>query len=375
MSDSFAASFSAGDYRFMARAMQLAWRGRFTAHPNPRVGCVIVRGDNVIGEGWHQQSGKPHAEINALAAIEGDAKGATAYVTLEPCCHTGKTPPCTDALIAAGIAEVVVAMPDPHPNVAGSGLAALKMAQIKVRTGLLAEEAIKLNRGFLSRVNRGRPWLRLKIATSLDGATAMANSQSQWITGAEARADVQCFRAASGAVLTGIGTVLADDPSLTVRDKSLTESQPDRVILDSRLRMPKAAIMLTLPGLTRIFCTDDSKRASLEVAGATVHKCAGRHGEVDPAIVLRMLGELEINDLFVEAGRSLSGSLLSAGLVDELVIYQAPHIMGSETRGMFETPAWKNLDQRLELNVVDVRQFGRDTRIIAFPATETQATR
>lgn len=374
VSDNSAASFSAGDYRFMARAMQLAWRGRFTAHPNPRVGCVIVRGDRIVGEGWHQRSGEGHAEINALASIDGDAKGATAYVTLEPCSHTGKTPPCTDALIAAGIAEVVVAMPDPHPKVAGSGIAALQRARISVRSGLMAAEAGQLNRGYLSRVSRGRPWLRLKIASSLDGGTAMANGESQWITGSEARADVQRFRAASGAVLTGIGTVLADDPSLTVRDRSLTDAQPDRVILDSRLRMPKAAVMLTLPGRTRIFCTDDSKRASLEAAGATVHKCAGRRGEVDPASVLKILGELEINDLFVEAGRSLSGSLLSAGLVDELVIYQAPHIMGSETRGMFETPAWKNLDQRLALDVIDVRQFGRDTRIIALPATKKQAT-
>lgn len=372
VSDNVEMSFNEADCRFMARALQLAARGRYTTHPNPRVGCVIVRNGKIIGEGWHRKAGEAHAEIDALAAIDGDAKGATAYVTLEPCSHHGKTPPCTDALIAAGIAEVVVAMPDPHPRVSGTGIAALQDAKIGVRTGLMAAAAQKLNEGFLSRVNRGRPWLRLKIASSLDGATAMANGESQWITGAEARADVQRFRAASGAVLTGIGTVLADDPSLTVRDKALSADQPDRVILDSKLRMPRAAIMLTLPGRTRVFCVDDSKRSALEEAGATVHKCASRKGEVDTTAVLKTLGDLEINDVFVEAGRALSGSLLSAGLVDELVIYQAPHIMGSETRGMFDTPAWTNLDQRLELDVIDVRQFGRDTRIIARPSIATE---
>lgn len=368
VSDNVETSFTAADSRFMARALQLASRGQYTTRPNPRVGCVIVRDGKVIGEGWHRKAGEAHAEIDALASVAGDARGATAYVTLEPCSHHGRTPPCTDALISTGIAEVIAAMPDPNPKVSGDGLGTLEKAGIKIRCGLMAAEATKLNQGYLSRVTRGRPWLRVKIATSLDGATAMANGQSQWITGPEARSDVQRYRAASGAVLTGIGTVLADDPSLTVRDKSLTTEQPDRVILDSKLRMPKAAIMLTLPGRTRVFCVDDSHRATLEEAGATVHKCAGKKGEVDAAAVLKMLGDLEINDVFVEAGRVLSGSLLSSGLVDELVIYQAAHIMGSETRGMFETPAWTTLDQRLELDIIDVRRFGRDTRIVAYPS-------
>jgi diaminohydroxyphosphoribosylaminopyrimidine deaminase / 5-amino-6-(5-phosphoribosylamino)uracil reductase len=359
--------FTAGDCRFMARAIQLAWRGRFTAHPNPRVGCVIVRNDRIIGEGWHVRTGEAHAEINALAAVDGDARGATAYVTLEPCAHHGKTPPCAEALVAAGIREVIFSMQDPHPKVAGSGRQALLKAGIAVRSGLMAAEAARLNEGFLSRVTRRRPWLRLKIATSLDGCTAMSDGQSQWISGPEARTDVQRFRAASGAVLTGIGTVLADDPSLTVRDRSLASRQPGRVVLDSRLRMPRAAIMLTLPGETHVFCVDDGNRAVLEDAGASVHKCAGKNGEVDAAEVLGKLAEMEINDVFVEAGRVLSGSLLTSGLVDELVIYQAPHIMGSETRGMFDTPAWTGLQDRLELDYVDVRRFGRDTRIIARP--------
>jgi diaminohydroxyphosphoribosylaminopyrimidine deaminase/5-amino-6-(5-phosphoribosylamino)uracil reductase len=231
----------------------------------------------------------------------------------------------------------------------------------------MAAEAAKLNEGFLSRITRGRPWLRLKIAASIDGCTAMADGQSQWITGTAARADVQRFRAASGAVMTGIGTVLADDPSLTVRDPSLTDRQPDRVILDSRLKMPRAAVMLTLPGRTSLFCIDDAKRAPLEKAGATIHKCASNNGEVDLSAVLQMLAKAQINDVFVEAGRVLSGSLLASGLVDELVIYQAPHIMGSETRGMVNTPGWTSLEHRLELEFVDVRRFGRDTRIIARP--------
>lgn len=365
MSETSRTGFDAADSRFMARALQLAWRGRYTAHPNPRVGCVLVEDGKIIGEGWHQRTGEAHAETIALAAAGSTAKGASAYVTLEPCSHHGKTPPCSDALIAAGVSEVVIAMQDPFPKVAGSGVAALQKAGVAVRCGLMAAEAEKLNEGFISRVTRGRPFLRLKIAASLDGCTAMADGQSQWITGAEARADVQRFRAASGAVITSVNTVMADDPSLTVRDKSLTDLQPLRVILDSRLRMPVTACMLTLPGRTAIYCIDDNRRQAVEAAGATVHKCAANDGRVDLTEVLRELGKLQINDVLVEAGRHLAGSLLSAGLVDELVIYQAPHLMGSETRGMFETPDWLKLEQRIDLDIIDVRKFGRDTRIIA----------
>ncbi len=365
MSETSRTGFNAADSRFMGRALQLAWRGRYTAHPNPRVGCVLAKGGEIVGEGWHQKTGEAHAEAIALATAGSSAKGASAFVTLEPCSHHGKTPPCTDALIAAGVSEVVIAMQDPFPKVAGSGMKALQNAGIAVRCGLMVAEAEKLNAGFVSRVVRGRPFLRLKIAASLDGCTAMSDGQSQWITGAEARADVQRFRAASGAVMTGIGTVMADDPSLTVRDRTLTELQPLRVILDSRLRMPLSACMLTLPGQTAIFCSDDSRRRAVETAGATVQKCAASDGRVDLAEVLRELGRRQVNDVLVEAGRHLAGSLLAAGLVDELVIYQAPHIMGSETRGMVITPDWLKLEQRLDLDFVDVRKFGRDTRIIA----------
>lgn len=365
MSETARTAFDAADGRFMARAMQLAWRGRYTAHPNPRVGCVLVKSGKIIGEGWHHKTGEAHAEIIALVAAGSSAKGASAYVTLEPCSHHGKTPPCSDALIAAGVAEVVIAMQDPFPKVAGSGVHALQEAGIAVRCGLMATEAEKLNEGFVSRVQRGRPFTRLKIAASLDGRTAMSDGQSQWISGAEARADVQRFRAASGAVMTGVGTVMADDPSMTVRDKNLTDLQPLRVIIDSRLRMPLSACMLTLPGQTTIFCIDDGRRLQVEKAGATVHKCAASDGRVNLAEVLKELGKRQINDVLVEAGQHLAGSLLSAGLVDELVIYQAPHIMGSETRGMFVTPDWLKLEQRLDLDIIDVRKFGRDTRIIA----------
>jgi diaminohydroxyphosphoribosylaminopyrimidine deaminase/5-amino-6-(5-phosphoribosylamino)uracil reductase len=229
----------------------------------------------------------------------------------------------------------------------------------------MAADAEKLNEGFISRVRRGRPFVRLKIAASLDGCTAMSDGQSQWISGAEARADVQRFRAASGAIMTGVGTVMADDPSMTVRDNTLTDLQPLRVILDSRLRMPLSACMLTLPGQTAIFCIEDERRLAVEQTGATVHKCAASDGRVDLTEVLRELGKQQINDVLVEAGRHLAGSLLSAGLIDELVIYQAPHIMGSETRGMFVTPDWLKLEQRIDLDIIDVRKFGRDTRLIA----------
>lgn len=365
MSDSSRTGFDAADSRFMARAMQLAWRGRYTAHPNPRVGCVLVKSGKIVGEGWHRKTGEAHAEIAALAAAGNSASGASAYVTLEPCSHHGKTPPCSDALIQAGISEVIIAMQDPFPKVAGSGIAALTRAGVPVRSGLMAAEAQKLNEGFISRLRHRRPFVRLKIAASLDGCTSMKDGQSQWITGAEARSDVQRFRAASGAIMTGVGSVLADDPSLTVRDKDLTDLQPLRVILDSRLRMPLSACMLTLPGETAVFCVDDTRRKVVEAAGAAVHKCTASNGQVDLAEVLQELADRQVNDVLVEAGPLLAGALLTSGLVDELVIYQAPHIMGSQTRGMFLTPQWLKLEQRIELDIVDMRKFGRDTRIIA----------
>jgi diaminohydroxyphosphoribosylaminopyrimidine deaminase/5-amino-6-(5-phosphoribosylamino)uracil reductase len=362
--------FTSADHEFMALALRLARRGVYTAHPNPRVGCVIVNAGEVVGAGWHRKTGEAHAEINALAAAGDQANGGTAYVTLEPCSHHGKTPPCVEALIEAGVARVIAAMGDPNPSVAGSGIDALENAGIKVGTGLLQADARKLNEGFVSRLERARPFTRLKIAASLDGRTAMATGESRWITGEAARRDVQRLRAASGAVMTGIATAIADDPSLNVRDETIENDdiQPLRVILDSKLKMPPSARMLNLPGSTAIFCIDDSNRQALEDVGADIHAVPGAAGQADLLSVLRKLAELEINDVLVEAGPSLAGSLLSAGLVDELVIYQAPHIMGSETRGMVATPEWRALEQRQALEIVDVRKFGQDIRITARPA-------
>ena len=359
--------FTATDSAHMARALRLAWRGRFSAHPNPRVGCTIVREGRVVGEGWHEIAGGPHAEIVALTEAGERAGGATVYLTLEPCAHHGKTPPCADALISAGVSTVVAAMADPYPEVSGKGFAALQAAGIEVRTGLLENEARRLNEGYLSRVERARPFLRLKIAASLDGGTAMLSGESRWITGPEARIDVQRLRAASGAVLTGVGTVLDDDPSLTVREPGLCASQPMRVIVDTRLRTPPDAKLLGLPGQTLVFCSDSRKRGGLERAGATVIELPERNGRVCVGNALEDLAGRGINDVLAECGPTLAGSLLADGLVDELVIYQSPHIMGSETRSMFNTPDWRSLNDRRSLEIIDVRRVGGDTRITARP--------
>ncbi|MBT8077232.1 MAG: bifunctional diaminohydroxyphosphoribosylaminopyrimidine deaminase/5-amino-6-(5-phosphoribosylamino)uracil reductase RibD [Gammaproteobacteria bacterium] len=351
----------------MGHALQLARRGQYTAHPNPRVGCVIVRDGKMVGSGWHREAGTEHAEIHALNEAGSTAEGATVYVTLEPCAHHGRTPPCCDALIAAGVARVVAAMEDPFKKVSGKGLKALRRAGIEVSCGLLRNAAAAMNEGFISRVERGRPFVRLKVACSLDGCTAMADGHSQWITGPQARADVQRLRAASGAILTGIGTVLADDPSLTVREPDLVSRQPLRVIADSRLRMPPSACMLELPGETLVFCINDENRQALEARGATVC-CMSGAGQLSLAGVLQELGKLDVNDLLVEAGQTLAGTLLTEELVDELVIYQAPHIMGSETRGMFSTPLWEGLEQKMALSISDMRRVGADMRITARPA-------
>ncbi|MGI9224395.1 MAG: bifunctional diaminohydroxyphosphoribosylaminopyrimidine deaminase/5-amino-6-(5-phosphoribosylamino)uracil reductase RibD [Woeseiaceae bacterium] len=358
-------AFSAAESAHMARAMQLAARGRYTAHPNPMVGCVLVHDDDIVGEGWHEVAGAAHAEVNALNAAGDRAAGATAFVTLEPCAHEGKTPPCAPALIDAGIAAAVVAMQDPFPAVGGKGIAALESAGISVRKGLMGDAAATLNQGFLSRVQRGRPYVRVKVGASLDGAIAMSSGESQWITGPEARADVQRLRARSGAVLTGIGTVLADDPSLNVRDEDLDTAgrQPLRAVLDSGLRMPLSAGMLALPGTTVVYCADDGNRQSLVDAGANVVKVGTENDFVDAAAVLADLARREINDVLVEAGPTITGELLSQHLVDELVIYQAPHIMGSETMTMFRTPGWQALSDRLTVEIADVRRVGRDIRV------------
>ncbi|MDJ0813904.1 MAG: bifunctional diaminohydroxyphosphoribosylaminopyrimidine deaminase/5-amino-6-(5-phosphoribosylamino)uracil reductase RibD [Woeseiaceae bacterium] len=358
---------ASSDSAYMAQALRLAENGLYTAMPNPIVGCVIVKDGKVVGEGWHRVAGEAHAEINALEAAGEDARGATAYVTLEPCAHHGKTPPCAEALVAAGVVDVVIGVRDPHPAVDGRGIRILEEAGINVRSGILADDTERQLEGFLSRVTRSRPFVRLKMACSLDGCIAMSSGESQWITGPEARSDVQRLRARSGAVLTGIGTVLADDPSLTVRDPAIDSGgrQPLRVVLDDNLRMPLAAEMLALPGETLVYCTSDANREALVEAGAEVVKVGAREGRVDAAAVLSDLAVREINDVLVEAGPVLAGGLVSEDLVDELVIYQAPHIMGSETRGMFRTPTWTALSDRRRLDIIDSCQVGPDTRITA----------
>ena len=360
-------AFSDADCGHMARALKLASRGQYSAHPNPMVGCVIVNDGAVVGEGWHQRTGEAHAEINALAAAGDKARGATAYVTLEPCAHHGKTPPCANALAVAGIARVIAAVQDPFPEVAGRGLAALKAAGIETEVGLMRVPAEMLNAGYIVRITRGRPRLRVKVAASIDGAIAMKSGESQWISGAEAREDVQHLRARSGAILTGIGTVLADDPSLNVRLPASTFSglQPLRVVLDSDLRMPVRAAMLDLSGETLVCCVGQPDTGPLESAGAEVRSFGDAGAKVDVSRVLAELAGRGVNDVLVEAGPGLTGHLLEQKLVDELVIYQAPHIMGSETRTMFQTPSWLRLADRKSLEISDVRRFGDDTRITA----------
>jgi diaminohydroxyphosphoribosylaminopyrimidine deaminase/5-amino-6-(5-phosphoribosylamino)uracil reductase len=355
------------DNAFMTQALRLAENGLYTAMPNPVVGCVIVNGDAVVGEGWHEVAGEDHAEIRALKAAGDRARGATVYVTLEPCAHHGKTPPCAEALVNAGVAEVVIGLRDPNPEVDGRGIGILEEAGIRVRSGVQAGEVRRQLEGFLKRITRGWPFVRLKMACSLDGCIAMASGESQWITGPEARADVQRFRARSGAIMTGIGTVLADDPSLTVRDPAIDTGgrQPLRVVLDNQLRMPLSAEMLALPGGTILYCIRAADRQPLIDAGAEVVKVGGRAGHVDARAVLEDLGSRGVNETLVEAGPELAGALITDDLVDELVIYQAPHIMGSETKGMFRTPDWTALSDRRSLDIIDTCQVGPDTRITA----------
>jgi len=363
--------FTADDHRYMARALRLAARGLYTTDPNPRVGCVLVREGQVVGEGWHERAGEGHAEINALRQAGEQAAGATAYVTLEPCCHHGRTPPCSQALLAAGVMRVVAAMPDPNPQVAGNGLAELAAAGVATDSGLLATEAEQLNPGFVMRMRHGRPWVRCKLAMSLDGRTAMQNGESRWITGEAARRDVHRLRARSSAIMTGIGTILADDPSLTVRlegDDAVPFLQPLRVIIDSRLRIPSTAKLLDLPGETLILTGSAaaSREALLARPGVSVVTLPlDTDGRLDLRAVLRYLGGTGINELHVEAGAVLCGALLAGRMVDELVIYLAPHLMGDAARGLFVLPGLQHMAQRIALAIQEVRAVGRDLRITA----------
>jgi diaminohydroxyphosphoribosylaminopyrimidine deaminase/5-amino-6-(5-phosphoribosylamino)uracil reductase len=362
--------FTADDHRYMARALHLAERGLYTTDPNPRVGCVLVLDGAVVGEGWHERAGGPHAEIAALRQAGEQAVGATAYVTLEPCCHQGRTPPCTDALIKAGVEQVVAAMEDPNPQVAGNGLRRLQEAGFKVRVGVLAAEAERLNPGFVMRMRQGRPWVRCKLAMSLDGRTAMASGESQWITGSEARRDVQHLRARSSAIMSGIETVLADDPSLTVRLEQEAGSrvrQPLRVVLDSRLRLSPQARLLGLPGETLIITGEDDmeRKGRLAREDVSVITLPLVDGRLELSAVMRYLGRMEINEVHVESGATLSGALLQARLVDELVVYLAPHLMGDTARGLFSLPGLEQMDERIALSINDIRAVGRDWRITA----------
>lgn len=367
---------SAVDRIHMARAMLLAARGLNGTSPNPRVGCVIAQAETVVGEGWHRQAGGPHAEVYALQAAGDKARGATAYVTLEPCCHQGRTPPCSEALRKAGIRRVVYAAQDPNPQVNGGGGKALLAAGVEVSSGLLAAESERLNAGFFMRMRRGRPMVRCKIAVSLDGRTALANGHSQWITAEPARLDVQRLRARSSAVLTGIGTVLADDPLLNVRGQTdEVNRQPLRVILDSAFRMPADARLLSVPGEVLVFGAGSTERkAVLEARGARVEVLASADGHVSLAAVMQRLAELQVNELLVEAGPLLNGALVNAGLVDELIVYQAAHILGSAARGMFEIPPLQAMNERPAFELLDVRRVGTDLRLTYRPATTEKGT-
>ena len=368
----------------MAEAIALAWRGLYTTHPNPRVGCVVVKDDNIVGRGWHQIAGEGHAEVNALAQAGAAAHGATVYVSLEPCSHHGKTPPCAEALVRAGVAKVIGAMEDPNPSVSGRGYQILQQAGIETQSGLLQEQAQQLNPGFVKRMQTGLPWVTVKSAMSVDGRTAMADGESKWITGPAARADVQRYRARVEAIITGVETVLADDPALTVRPdmwaqesldpndqtvwswpKGFEPIQPIRVVLDSQLRTPLDAKILTQSGQTWIACCEkqEEKAKQLEGRGARVLVLpADKEGRVDLLALLKRLAEAEVNEVLVEAGAGVAGAFVEQKQVDQWVCYMAPKLMGSRAKPVLNLPSIQSMDQALDLHLSDVRKVGRDVR-------------
>jgi diaminohydroxyphosphoribosylaminopyrimidine deaminase/5-amino-6-(5-phosphoribosylamino)uracil reductase len=346
----------------MAQALRLAGNGLYTTTPNPRVGCVIVNDDEVVGQGWHVQAGADHAEIIALKQAGDRARGATCYVTLEPCIHTGKTPPCTPALLGAGISRIVTAMIDPNPRVAGKGLQQLEAAGVTVSNGLMEKSARALNPGFIKRMTEGLPYVRCKLAISLDGKIALNNGNSKWITAETARKDAQQLRAQSCAIMTGIGTVLADDPMLTVRDIDTLSRQPVRVIIDRHLRMPTSAKLLNPPGQVLIFTSSDDTVKQQQLTAS--HVCLVRlESSAFLQDCLRYLAEKhEINELLIEAGPGLSGSLIHAGLVDELVVYQAPVLLGDKAKSMLALPEISGINEGIRMLLTDVRAVGTDMR-------------
>jgi diaminohydroxyphosphoribosylaminopyrimidine deaminase/5-amino-6-(5-phosphoribosylamino)uracil reductase len=357
-------AFSTLDQAMMQRALALAERGLVTTTPNPRVGCVIAQGERVVGEGWHARAGLAHAEANALAEAGEAARGATVYLTLEPCNHHGRTPPCAEALVTAGVARVVCAMRDPNPA-AAHGADRIAAAGIAVEHGLLEDATRELNIGFVSRMTRARPWVRMKVAATLDGRSALADGSSQWITGAEARADGHRWRARACALLTGIGTVKADDPRLTVREVE-TPRQPLRVVVDSRLQTPPAARILE-GGNVLLFCgvDDAARRQALEAQGAEVVVLANPGGKVDLPPMLEALARRGVNELHVEGGFKLNGSLVREGCVDEFLFYFNPSLLGDTAQGMVDLAAPAALDARVRLRLHSVERIGEDLRVIA----------
>lgn len=358
--------FTALDHAHMARALRLAEKGAYTTKPNPMVGCVITHGEEVVGEGWHQRAGEPHAEVHALRGAGERARGATAYVTLEPCAHTGRTGPCADALIAAGVARVVAAMRDPFEQVDGAGFARLQAAGIAVGSGLMEAQARALNRGFLARVERGRPWLRVKLATSLDGRSALASGESKWISGEASRLDVQHWRARCGAIVTGAGTVLADDPSLTVRlgDDSAFVA-PLRVVLDPGLATVARGRVREGDAPTLYLHAPDAKPPrDFAAERAAVPMADGR---IDLDAVLKLLAARGVNEIQLEAGATLAGAFLAQGLVDEVLLYVAPVLLGENARPLFGGLGIEAMSSKLQLQVIDVRRLGEDTRVLLRP--------
>ena len=365
-----APAFSSFDHAMMARALRLAEKGAYTTRPNPMVGCVLTQGEEVVGEGYHVRAGEAHAEVNALAAAGDRARGATAYVTLEPCAHTGRTGPCADALIQAGVARVVAAMRDPFIQVDGEGFAKLQAAGIRVESGLMQAQARELNRGWLSRLERGRPWLRVKLATSLDGRSALASGESKWISGEASRLDVHRWRARAGAILTGAGTVLIDDPSLTVRfDDDTPFVPPLRVVLDPGLATVARGRVREGDAPTLYLHAPDAKPPrgiAAQTAAVPV-----REGRFDLPAVLQLLAAREINEVQVEAGATLAGALLASHLVDEILLYVAPVLLGDRARPLFDGLRIDEMTQRLNVRIVDTRRIGDDVRLLLQPQAKT----
>jgi diaminohydroxyphosphoribosylaminopyrimidine deaminase / 5-amino-6-(5-phosphoribosylamino)uracil reductase len=348
------------DAKYMTRALQLAEQGLWTTDPNPRVGCVIVKDGEIVGEGWHHKAGEPHAEINALKMAGKKAENSTVYVTLEPCCHFGRTPPCSQALIFAKVSRVVSAMVDPNPKVAGQGLAQLQAAGIEVKSGILQEQAETLNVGFIKRMREKLPFVRLKLAMSLDGRTAMKNGESQWITSPDSRNDVQRWRARSSAILTGINTILADNPALTVRLPNVSR-QPLRVVLDTHLRISSCSNIFAQQGKNLILT---AKETSLTFPNTDIKQISLKNNRLNLLEVCQTLAKMEINELFVECGATLAGAFISEKLVDELILYVAPTFLGDQARGLLQLPQLIHLQDRINFQIKEIRHIGQDLRLI-----------